>query len=352
VNDFVARELVRLHGDGAASGFTVLRLEGDASDRRYFRVRTPDNLPDYVVMEILRLESALKSEEVTLYHDVAGELPFLNLQRYLKRLGLPVPQVHRYDADARLMLLEDLGETLLWDVAHADPAKALPFYEAAVDLLVRMQARATRDDRGPRECFAFRQRFEEALLVWEFDHFLEYGVQKKGIAIAEDDLAIIRGEFGKIARAIASAPVVFTHRDYHSRNLMVTGAGLGIIDFQDALLGPPTYDLASLLRDSYVQLPEPMIDGLVARYLAAARAEGIPGTEDAEAFRKLFDRTAIQRNLKAAGRFDYIATVKGNPKFLPCIAPTLGYVAKNLARDPSLADLKDRLAKYVPALGA
>ena len=346
---FVEGQLAALHGPDAG-GFSVERLPGDASDRRYYRVRTAAGLPDYVVMEILSLESALKSEEVTLYHATTGELPFLNLQRFLAGLGLPVPRVHRYDPAARLMLLEDLGDTLLWDVAHPDPRAALVPYERAVDLLAAMQARAGEGAPGRAECVAFRQRFEPALLGWEFDHFLEYGIEKKGTAIDPADAAAIREVFAAIAREITAAPAVFTHRDYHSRNLLVTGNGLAIIDFQDALLGPPTYDLASLLRDSYVALPEEMIDALIARYLGLARKEKIPGTGDAAAFRRLFDLTALQRNLKAAGRFDYIATVKGNPKFLPYIAPTLGYAARTLARYPELADLRTRLARYVPAL--
>ena len=346
---FVARELAALHGPGAA-GLAVERLAGDASDRRYYRVRTADGLPNYVVMEILSLESALKSEEVTLYHSTTGELPFLNIQRFLAGLGLPVPQVHRYDPAARLMLLEDLGETLLGDAARGEPRAALARYETAVDLLVAMQARASGDATGRAQCVAFRQRFEPALLAWEFDHFLEYGIEKKGAALGPADAAAIRDKFAAIAGEIAAAPVVFTHRDYHSRNLLVMPGTLGIIDFQDALLGPPTYDLASLLRDSYVALPEEMIDALVARYLSLARKEKIPGTGDAAAFRRLFDLTALQRNLKAAGRFDYIAAVKGNPRYLPAIPRTLGYVARTLARYPELADLRRRLARYVPAL--
>ncbi len=159
----------------------------------------------------------------------------------------------------------------------------------------------------------------------------------------------IRGSFEKIAELLASQPRVFVHRDYHSRNLMVDGARLGVIDFQDALMGPETYDLASLLRDAYIELDEKLIDRLIDRYLDQLAIYRQVRT-NREAFRRLLDFTSIQRNLKAAGRFVYIDRVKGNPKFLSDIPRTLGYVRRNLSKYPELFALRTQLANYVPEL--
>ena len=124
------------------------------------------------------------------------------------------------------------------------------------------------------------------------------------------------------------------HRDYHSRNLMLSAGDLYIIDFQDARMGPDTYDLVSLLRDSYVDLTEGTVDELIAHFVALRR-EGAPSTHDAawEAdFRRRFDMMALQRNLKALGTFGYQTTVRGNPVYIQYIPRTLRYAKANLAR--------------------
>ncbi|MCX5724937.1 MAG: aminoglycoside phosphotransferase, partial [Nitrospirae bacterium] len=117
----------------------------------------------------------------------------------------------------------------------------------------------------------------------------------------------------------------------------------------DALMGPATYDLASLLRDAYIELDEALIDRLIDRYLDQM-ASHRQVLSSREAFRRLFDFTSIQRNLKAAGRFVYIDRVKGNPKFLADIPRTLGYVRRNLQKYPELETLRKHLARYVPEL--
>jgi aminoglycoside/choline kinase family phosphotransferase len=164
-----------------------------------------------------------------------------------------------------------------------------------------------------------------------------------------DDFGPVHGAFRTIAELIAAQPRVFTHRDYHSRNLMVDGARLGVLDFQDALMGPAAYDLASLLRDAYLALDESLIDELIAAYLDRMHEAGA-GLGDRGSFRRLFDLTSIQRNLKAAGRFVYIDRVKKNPKFLDDIPRVLGYVRRNLAKYPELATLRTHLIPYVPEL--
>src|SRR5207253_10786640 len=138
----------------------------------------------------------------------------------------------------------------------------------------------------------------------------------------------LRSEMRKSDAVMAVQPRVFPHRDYHSRNLMVQDGSLRVLDFQDALMGPSTYDLASLLRDSYLSLAEELIDELVIRYLEGRAKASAP--LDRVTFLRLFDLTSIQRNLKAAGRFVYIALEKHNDRYLQYIPRTLGYVRRNL----------------------
>ena len=165
--------------------------------------------------------------------------------------------------------------------------------------------------------------------------------------MCSNDFILAREAFQKIAEVLASQPTVLTHRDYHSRNLMVQENRIRLLDFQDALMGPATYDLASLLRDAYTQLDEDLVEELMARYTNGMPKDSIGDVND---FRRIFDFTSIQRNLKAAGRFMYIASVKHNSTFLADIPRTLGYVKSNLQKYPELNTLRTHLAPYVPEL--
>jgi aminoglycoside/choline kinase family phosphotransferase len=333
---------------GLAGRITAVeRLKGDASNRTYTRIRlTPDAKPATVVlMELAEPEAFKRSEEAVSGGDaVVTELPFLNIQRYLHGRGVAVPTIHAYDAAAGRLVLEDLGDCTMFDaLTNASPARVESLYRLAIDELIRIQA--PDPDPTPARCVAFARRFDRALLVWEFDHFLEYGIEaRRGVAVPSAPRDAIRRAFGRIADELAAAPEVFVHRDYHSRNLMVTRDRLRVIDFQDALMGPRTYDLASLLRDSYVTLDHAMVDRLIAYYLAST-----PGPRpEAPAFNRLFDLTGFQRNLKAAGRFIYIEKVKGRPTHLPYVSPTLHSAKRVLDRHLDLSELRDLLTPYVP----
>ena len=144
---------------------------------------------------------------------------------------------------------------------------------------------------------------------------------------------------------LADEPRVLCHRDYHSRNLMWRDERLCIIDFQDARLGPDTYDLASLLRDSYVDLPGQVVDELIA-YFLALQGRSAEGAE----FRRRFDLMALQRNLKALGTFGYQTTTRSNPVYIQYIPRTLNYVRANLDRYPRFAGLRTILARHVEEL--
>lgn len=329
----------------------LVPLEGDASNRRYFRIELAEKPPHSVIlMQLADPEGFKQSEEAVSGADVAiAELPFANVLRHLARAGVAVPALHYYDTAAGLLYLEDFGDVTMAEACRrANESEQAGLYRAAVDMLVRIHTKAT-SPANPA-CIAFHRSFDTPLLNWEFEHFLEFGVvARNGKPMCADDMDAVQVEFQKLAELIASQPRVFTHRDYHSRNLMVHGKRIGVLDFQDALLGPAVYDLASLLRDAYRELDESMIEELLAYYQDQV-ARHRPASVNRTGFRRLFDLTSIQRNLKAAGRFVYIDRVKGNPKFLEDIPRTLGYVRRNLRRYPELATLQRLLARYVPEL--
>ena len=326
-------------------------LAGDASNRRYFRIElTGSVVRSVILMQLAEPEAFKQSEEAVsgVAHQIA-ELPFLNILSHLSKAGVSVPRLYHYDQPAGLLYLEDFGDLTLSEACReASAADVEAHYTQAVDVLAYMQATGTA--LADSNCLAFHRSFDVPLLMWEFDHFLEYGVvAQRGKPMCADDYLPIRGEFERIAELLAGQPRVFVHRDYHSRNLMIDGDRLGVIDFQDALMGPATYDLASLLRDAYIDLDEALIDRLIDRYLDRLGTHRQVWT-DREAFRRLFDFTSIQRNLKAAGRFVYIDRVKGNPKFLTDIPRVLNYVKRNLQKYPELAILRKHLIPYVPEL--
>jgi aminoglycoside/choline kinase family phosphotransferase len=353
---------VRAFAGGGAG--EVRTLVGDASTRRYHRVRIQGGgPPSAVVMELP--PEPLKSDEATA-GDLPPELPFLNMQSYLAAGGIPVPQVYRADMRLGLVALEDLGDvTFEAAVVAATPNARRALYRSALDQIVALQALGA--ERPDPRCVAFARRFDEKLLRWELDHFREWFLEaERGVRLEGGDAAIVAAAFDWLARELAAAPPVLVHRDFQSRNLMLAGSGgtgtsaavdshshspgapaLRVIDFQDALLGSRAYDLVALLRDSYVELPLDEVAELVDAFIVRARVS------DGDGFRRLFVLQTLQRKLKDTGRFVFIDRVRGNPSFLRWIPTSLRYVREALAAAPApLGGLRDVLGRAVPELTA
>jgi aminoglycoside/choline kinase family phosphotransferase len=172
-------------------------------------------------------------------------------------------------------------------------------------------------------------------------HFLE---AYRGVTLRHEERAAFDNEWLTMTRELAAEPRVLCHRDYHSRNLMLHDGSLHIIDFQDARMGPDTYDLASLLRDSYVDIADRELDELLAYFLA------LKGVADAAGFRFRFDRMALQRNLKALGTFGYQTTTRQNPVYIQYIPRTLNYARMALEKYPQFARLREILAPHLEEL--
>jgi aminoglycoside/choline kinase family phosphotransferase len=197
---------------------------------------------------------------------------------------------------------------------------------------------------APRaSCVAFGLAFDVEKLMWELDFFLTHMIgQLCEQALTPRDEASLRGQFWRISATLAQQPRVLSHRDYHSRNLMVQEDRLRLIDFQDARLGPCQYDLASLLYDAYVLLPADLRDELLAYYLEGkASMDGC--RVDRESFVQILDYMCLQRHMKALGTFAFQAVVKHRQRYLPAIPVTLSYLRENLARHPELQQLSDLL---------
>jgi aminoglycoside/choline kinase family phosphotransferase len=335
-------QVARATGKDAA-GLAVTQLKGDASNRSYYRVGTP---PQSWVLMVMPPDASKKSEEAT-QGEPPKELPFVNVHRYLNGLGVRVPAILRYDEPAGMMVLEDLGDVTFEQALEGGKHRDA-LYGKAIELLAQLRAQAER--RPDPSCLAFTRAFDQALYDWELHHFREYGLEVwSGRKPEGAERQELDGIFLRLARQLAAVPRGFTHRDYQSRNIMVKGGELIVIDFQDALQGPRQYDLVALLRDSYVELDHDFVDGMLDRYVEAfARASG--ERVDAPTFKKVFDTLTVQRKLKDAGRFEFINRVKGNPSFLVSIPASLRYVRAALERTPELSDLRRIVARYVPEL--
>lgn len=332
----------RAVGDEASRG-KLTKLKGDASSRSYYRI---GDLPGSYVLMVMAPESAGKSEELSKGHP-AHELPFVNVQRYLKKIGVRVPEILRYEERTGIMLLEDLGD-LTFEKALADGRDREALYRRAVDLLAELRAKTERS-QDP-SCLAFTRAFDEDLYDWELHHFREWGMEAwSGRKPSGSERAELDRIFRGLSKRLAAEPRGFTHRDYQSRNLMLKGGELVLIDFQDALQGPRQYDLVSLLRDSYVELDWPLVDRMLDRYIATF--ERASGEKIARGpFKSFFDLLTVQRKLKDAARFEYIHRVKGNSSFLVSIPASLRYVGAALERLPDLTELRAIASRYVPAL--
>lgn len=315
-------------------------LAGQASTRKYHRVKTAGSPPTCVVMELPPEDRG--SAEAT--------YPFLNVQRFLAREGLPVPKLHKVALSEGMIGLEDLGDQTLELALIANnrsDESVRDLYGKAIRLIGCLQHIGKHpDDR----CVAFGRNFDFKLLRWELDHFREWLlIEDRHAKLTAPEAEVIEYTFDRIAQELAAQTPVLVHRDFQSRNLMVVQASQGtelrVIDFQDALLGPYIYDLVALLRDSYVELHVCQVTELI-KYFCSLGAFDYPAT------RRLFMVQTLQRKLKDAGRFVFIDRKRGNPGFLPHIPLSLKYVRQAFAELPEFADLWSILSRYIDELQA
>jgi aminoglycoside/choline kinase family phosphotransferase len=262
----------------------------------------------------------------------------------LAAAGVHAPAVLASDISRGFLLLSDLGDRTYLRALDEDTAPAL--YRDAIDALIRWQT-ATRDGELPR--------YDEALLARELELFPDWYVARHlGRTLSSTQEATLRKAFRSILDNNLAQPAVFVHRDYHSRNLMVSAPNPGVLDFQDAVCGPVTYDLVSLLRDAYIAWDEERQIDWVVRYWERARAAGLPVRDDFAEFWRDFEWMGAQRQLKVLGIFARLAYRDGKRGFLDDMPRVMAYLRGACARYGALhplLGLLDELEGRAPIVG-
>jgi aminoglycoside/choline kinase family phosphotransferase len=319
-------------------GAKVLPLTGDASDRRYFRLLLRDEPTQVLAVQPGAIDF--------------DALPFVNVSRLFSAMPVPVPRIIAHSNALGIIALEDLGDvTLQAHLGTASPAEHDALYRQAVTLIDTLQRRGA--ELASPEFLPYGIAFDAEKLMWELQFFTKHFLEAyRGAVLTPVGRAALTAEYEAIAGELAGEPRVLCHRDYHSRNLMLHHDTLYIIDFQDARMGPDTYDLVSLLRDSYVDFTEAQVEQLVAFFLAQRRSRSArtDGRADEQEFRRRFDLMALQRNLKALGTFGFQTSSRGNPVYIQYIPRTLTYATANLERYPRFARLRELLAEHLDEL--
>ena len=283
-------------------------VAGDASNRRYFRLNAGDS--SYIVAEA---PPATEKNEA-----------FVAVRNILAQAGVKVPQIHAADLDLGYLLLEDLGDCSLLPELSVDTAEG--HYQQAFALLEKIAAIDI--DNWPGDFYDLALLREELgrFTTWFVEALLAYSLDDK-----ERDL-VQRFNTALIDSALEQ-PKVLVHRDFHSRNLMLQASGeLAVIDFQDAVVGPVTYDLVSLLRDCYIRWPKGQVQGWALAYLMTVQEKGKLLDVDEAQFLRWFDWMGLQRHIKVLGTFARLHLRDGKPGYLDDLPLVISYVEEILQK--------------------
>jgi aminoglycoside/choline kinase family phosphotransferase len=299
---------------------TVRLASADASFRRYFRVETTDPAtPTRIVMDAPP--------------DKENSDPFVQVARLMAEAGVRAPTVLEWDRPHGFLLLDDLGcQTMLDVIDPAQPDASRPLYDQAIDALVRWQL-ASRPGVLPP--------YDRALLERELALFPEWYIGRhRGVAVEGKLKERLDRSFKLIVDSNLASPSVYVHRDFMPRNLMVSAApALGVLDFQDAVYGPITYDVASLMRDAFLSWDEEFVLDVTIRYWTAARKAGLPVDEDFGAFYRAVEWMGLQRHLKVAGIFARLTLRDGKPRYLADTPRFIAYIRSTASRYMELTPL-------------
>ncbi len=309
---------------------TVRLASADASFRRYFRIDT-----DHGVTRIV-MDAPPDKEDST---------PFVKVAGLMREAGVTAPEVLDWNQQHGFLLLDDLGQRTMLDIIDpADANASRPRYDEAIDALIRWQL-ASRPDVLPP--------YDRALLERELALFPQwYITQHRGMAVTGKLQERLERSFRLIVESNLASPSVYVHRDFMPRNLMVRdggasaldggiagGTALGVLDFQDAVYGPITYDIASLLRDAFLSWDEEFVLDVTVRYWTAARKAKLPVDADFGAFYRAVEWMGLQRHLKVAGIFARLTLRDGKPKYLADAPRFIGYIRATAARYMELTPL-------------
>lgn len=311
--------IARLH-DKEVTGELVV-VSGDASFRRYFRLPVTGK-----AASLIAVDAPPEKED---------SWPFVAIARALSAHGVAVPQVLAADFDQGFMLLEDFGDVLLRPRLAPDTVEGL-YTQAMQTLRHMLTCREVPDYSLPL--------YDRSRLITEMELLREWFVGRYlELTLSEQQHELLTQAFVAITDAVLQQPQVFVHRDYHSRNLMLLEDGrMGVIDFQDAVVGPITYDLVSLLRDAYVEWPADSVKKWVNQFAAVMREDGLLHVDDAT-FLKWFDWMGAQRHLKVVGIFARLSIRDGKHGYLDDIPLVFDYLLAEIRHYPELSVLSDFL---------
>lgn len=274
------------------SAISYSKLAGDASTRQYWRLKFNNSLP-FSTLLLMWIPDNESYEEPS----------FINVGNYLREIGVKVPEIYLYEPAENIILLEDCSDNLLQNVIqNKNEEEILKLYELALEEIFKMQFSA-----GKKGCLAHTRAFDTEKFLWELNFFKKHTLlQHLGISLTKIELEILNRFFLDVAQFLSEQPRYFTHRDYHSRNLLVQNNQIKVIDFQDARMGPAVYDLVSLIYDAYIRLPKEAEDSLIAQFK----------TKHSDLSEQQLDTMLVQRSLKAAGTFGFMAVEKKNNSYL------------------------------------
>jgi len=307
-----------------STDFRLERASDDASFRRYFRVRRDGHPP------LIAMDAPPDKEDCR---------PFLHVARLFSEAGVHVPSVHARDLEQGFVLLSDLGTTTYLAALNADSAGEL--YRAALEALRRIQL-ASRPGLLPE--------YDTTLLERELRLFPDWYVARQlGRPLDARQREALEKSFEVLLENNLAQARVFVHRDYHSRNLMVCEPCPGILDFQDAVFGPVTYDLVSLLRDAYIAWDEERVLDWTIRYWEAARGSGLPVPGDFADFYRDFEWMGAQRQLKVLGIFARLCYRDGKDGYLKDQPLVMRYLRRTCERYRELAPLARLLDELAPS---
>lgn len=328
---------------GQASLRGMTPLTGDASSRSYVRLSLQDaGLATTVMMMLSGSGLSVSSDELAVFAEPLKELPYLNVYRFLRSLGVRVPETYYDGSRDGFLLLEDIGDAPLREVAAGKSAQEIEqLYRQAIDQLVLFQVDGTR--RRDDTCIAFQQRFDQRLFMWEFEHFIEWGLEKReGQLLSETEGRELRAMFERISSTLDCAPAFLNHRDYHSWNLFVQNGMIRVIDFQDALLAPATYDLETLLNDRDTPtIITPALEQALVEYYHTAWTERGGAAISREQLWEEYNLCLLQKACKVVGRFYFLELEKGKTGYSRYIPPTLATVRRVVARLPHYRRLQE-----------
>ncbi|MAY02852.1 MAG: aminoglycoside phosphotransferase [Gammaproteobacteria bacterium] len=329
LQDWFAEILPGLPSTAPLEHFRIKLIQGDASFRRYFRAQADE-------ISFILVDAPTEKED---------SRPFLEVSRLFSKAGVIVPQVFAADLQAGFLCLSDLGDTLLWEKLNKakhgsdELSQAGSLYQLAFEQLLNIQ-KISAEKNLPA--------FSEKLMREETDLFRHWFCEKLlGLQLDNEDRKILEQAFDVLISAAQSQQQLCVHRDYHSRNLLYQSSEtLGVIDFQDAVVGPASYDLVSLLKDCYIAWPEEVIRSWALEYFRQASQAGIVSSSE-EQFLRDFDLMGAQRHLKASGIFSRLCLRDRKISYLGDIPRTLSYLVQLKGKYTELDEFLDWLDSKV-----